>query len=232
MTAFVFLPGSSCDSRLFEALITRLEQLDPSNDYHSVEPRGASIREMAEQAVSQFTTPSVVVGLSMGGIVSAEIARLAPEQMAGLALLATNLAAIDDAQRMTRFRWHEAVLSDGSDALRAIHDDLVPRMSTRRPEVAAAMLHDTTVARFIAENQALLDRGANRSSDVAALDARVVVGAGELDRVCPPEQLRDLAASIRAHDFRVFEGASHLLTIDSADDVARWLLDHFTPTSG
>ena len=49
---------------------------------------------MAQVALDQCTGALVPVGLSMGGYVALEMARLAPERIAGMALLSTN-AGVD-----------------------------------------------------------------------------------------------------------------------------------------
>ena len=61
-----------------------------------------SINEMAQFALGQCTGALVPVGLSMGGYVALEMARLAPERIAGMALLSTNVGVDSDARANDR----------------------------------------------------------------------------------------------------------------------------------
>ena len=58
--------------------------------------RHDSINEMAQVALDQCTGALVPIGLSMGGYVALEMARLAPERVVGMALLGTNVGVDND----------------------------------------------------------------------------------------------------------------------------------------
>ena len=60
-----------------------------------------SINKMARSHCDNATGALVPVGLSMGGYVALEMARLAPERMAGMALLSTNAGVDNEAAAMS-----------------------------------------------------------------------------------------------------------------------------------
>jgi len=83
-TPVVFLPGSLCDERLFE------HQREAIPNATVADLTGAqSIAEMAANVLAVAPDEFVLVGLSLGGIVAVEMARMAPSRTRGLALLVT-----------------------------------------------------------------------------------------------------------------------------------------------
>ena len=57
---------------------------------------------MAQAALNQCTGPIVPIGLSMGGYVALEMARIAPQRMAGMALLNSDAGRDNKNQRNER----------------------------------------------------------------------------------------------------------------------------------
>ena len=73
---------------------------------------------MAQVALGQCTGALVPVGLSMGGYVALEMARLAPERIAGMALLSTNVGVDSDARANARRLAIKLATHEGLKALR------------------------------------------------------------------------------------------------------------------
>lgn len=106
-TPVIFLPGSLCDERVFADQLREIDQPCEVADLTLDD----SIMAMATRVLREAPPRFALVGLSLGGIVAAEIARLASERVQAMALIDTNLGAADDAQLRTRRRWATDVLS-------------------------------------------------------------------------------------------------------------------------
>ena len=94
----IFIPGLLCTRLLFAKQRASL----PDQGYSADTTRHDSVNEMALAALDLCDGPLVPIGLSMGGYVALEMARLAPQRMAAMALLSTNCR--DDSAESQRQR--------------------------------------------------------------------------------------------------------------------------------
>ena len=97
----VFAPGSLCDARLFESQLQGLDAPCSVADLTLDDSIEAMARRLLRDAPLRFA----LVGLSLGGVVAAEVLALAPERVRGVALMDTHLDAPSAAQLETRRRW-------------------------------------------------------------------------------------------------------------------------------
>ncbi len=205
----LFLPGSLCDERVFADQLLQIDHPSAVADLTLDD----SLTDMATRALSEAPPQFAVVGLSMGSIIAAEIAHLAPERVAGMALIDFNLDAPDEAQNRNRRRWASDVRS-GHFA--RVVEEIAPAMSIS-PEVHGPLIADMarTVgpAGFLRQNDALLERH-DRRPIVANFEGPILIACGRHDQLCPPKLHADLAE--RAPDARlvIAEHAGHLSTID------------------
>ena len=91
----VFIPGLLCTEWLFhgQADISSGKAVFADTRHHG------TITGMAEAALAQVSGQLVPIGLSMGGYVALEMARLAPARISAMALFSTNCRQDNDAQR-------------------------------------------------------------------------------------------------------------------------------------
>ena len=96
----LFLPGTLCDARLWQAQQRELSVAWSSTiiDYRMEE----TIAAMAETALATVSGPVVPIGLSMGGMVALEIWRQASSRVAAIALFDTNPGADTPERRAIR----------------------------------------------------------------------------------------------------------------------------------
>jgi alpha-beta hydrolase superfamily lysophospholipase len=73
---------------------------------------------MAQVALDQCTCALVPIGLSKGGCVALEMARLAPARIAGMALLSTNAGVDNDERANARRQAIKLATHEGLKALR------------------------------------------------------------------------------------------------------------------
>ena len=130
----LFLPGSLCDERVFADQLLRIDHPSAVADLTLDD----SLTAMATRALSEAPPQFAVVGLSMGGIIAAEIARLARERVSGMALIDFNLDAPDEAQNQDRRRWAADVRA-GHFA--RVVEEIGPKMSIS-PEVHGPLIAD------------------------------------------------------------------------------------------
>lgn len=205
----VLLPGAMCDHRLFAG---QLHALGPGVMVGDL-TRSDSIEQMARDVLDAAPERFAVAGLSLGGIVAAEIAHQAPERLHGLALLDTNLAMPDGRQLAQRAQWAHRVRA--GEFARVIAEDLVFPMTSKTEHhgVVFDMAYRTGATTFLQQNEALLHRR-DRRQDLASITAPTLVACGREDVICPPHIHRDLAARIPGAELIEVDGAGHLATID------------------
>jgi pimeloyl-ACP methyl ester carboxylesterase len=229
----LFLPGSLCDERVFADQLRDIDHPCTVADLTLDD----SITAMATRALCEAPPQFAVVGLSLGAIIAAEIAHIAPERVAGMALIDFNLDAPDDQQNRTRRRW--------ADDVRAGHfarvvDEIAPDM-TISPEAHGPLIADMarTVGPegFLKQNEALLDRH-DRRPIVSSFQRPLLIACGRHDQPCPPRLHADLAARVPHAALVVAERAGHLSTIDQparlTSAIESWLqmCNNHKPTRG
>ena len=84
-TPVIFLPGSLCDKRVFADQLREIDQPCEVADLTLDD----SIMAMATRVLREAPQRFALVGLSLGGIVAAEIARLGSERVQAMALIDT-----------------------------------------------------------------------------------------------------------------------------------------------
>lgn len=205
----LFLPGSLCDERVFADQLRKIDHPSAVADLTLDD----SLTAMATRALSEAPPRFAVVGLSMGGIIAAEIAHLAPERVAGMALIDFNLDAPDEVQSRERRRWASDVRSG---LFARVVAEIGPKMSIS-PEVHGPLIADMAravgPAGFLRQNDALLDRH-DRRPIVADFDGPILIACGRHDQLCPPQLHADLAARVPDASLVIAEHAGHLSTID------------------
>ena len=208
--SLVLLPGSACDDRMFASQLAHFGSTAtylPIDDHDTIEALAASV---LERAPDRFA----LMGLSMGGIVAAQVATLAGDRLAGLALFDTNLGLADEQQLEARTRlasdiragWFDRVITRaGAARLTAdpeLHTDLILDMA-----------RDAGPQVLLRQNNALLRRR-DRRDDLASLRCPTLLACGAEDQLCPPSMHADLQARASGAHLTVIDGAGHLATID------------------
>lgn len=219
----VLLPGSMCDHRLFT---DQLDELGPDVVVGDL-TRGESIEQMALDVLDAAPERFALAGLSLGGIVAAEIAHCAPHRLHGLALLDTNLALPDGQQLETRAAWARRVRSGEFAAVVAEHLVVPMTVHSEHSALVFDMAFGLGAATFLQQNEALLHRR-DRRDDLASLSVPILVACGRQDELCPPQIHRDLATRTPGTEFVVVDDAGHLATIDQPKALTRVLENWLT----
>ena len=220
----VLIPGSLCDERLFKPLQKILESRTGAPTTIVVDlGMSRSIEAMADTVLDQAPGTFHLLGLSLGGIVAAEIVHRNADRVTGLALLDTNLAPPDTSQLDTRRRWASTTRSG---AYHQVVAEIVRSMGNRSPaadRAAATMALDAGPTVFLAQNEALLNRR-DRRADLADFAGSTIVATGSEDPLCPPSIHRSLADRTPNARYTEIAGAGHLSTIDQPSQLADMML--------
>lgn len=216
----MLLPGMLCDAGLWSAVESAVD----STVLHA-QPDAPSITGMAEQVLSIVDGPFVLAGLSLGAIIGFEVARLAPERIAGFAALATNAAAPRPEQHQAWWRQAQRAQAGGFPV---VVDEILPAMFAEPqppPEFARAfreMAARVGPRRFLAQLAAQATR-TDAHEVLPTITAPALVACGTADALCPPEFHRAIAARLPDAELHEVPGAGHLLPIEAPEVTAELL---------
>ncbi|MBO9402602.1 alpha/beta hydrolase [Shimia sp. R9_3] len=218
MTPLVFLPGMMCDARLFAPQIAAFS----AQRTVSVAPIGhhQTMAALAEEVLAHAPPRFALAGLSMGGIVAMEIARQAPERVAGLALMDTNPLAEADAVKARRGPQIEAVKR--GELRRVMREEMKPNYLTDGPNKGAILDFCMDMATalgdqvFINQSIALRDRP-DQSQTLKSFTGPALALCGEDDSLCPVARHELMHDLLPNSTLKVLPNAGHLPTLEQPD---------------
>lgn len=231
--AVILLHGFPLDHRMWRAQKEALEAagarvIVPDLRGFGKAPAGrgsAAMREYAGDVLRLADRAGVgkfvLGGFSMGGYVALEVARQAPERLAGLLLVDTRAEPDSDEARAGRAKTADNVRAGG---VGVVADAMLPKMLTAdapqrlKDEVRDMMLSQKPEG----VTQALLAMGSRADSRPLLPTLRVptLVIVGQEDPVTPPEAAKVLAGGIAGARYAVVHGAAHLAPMERPDDVS------------
>ncbi|MCX9147808.1 alpha/beta fold hydrolase [Erythrobacter sp. WG] len=227
----LLIPGNMCDARLWTETVR--QTLEAATGHAAVDAdttRDDSIAAMAARALAARDGPFLAVGFSMGAIVAVEMAVLAPERVAGLALIGYNATADLPERAAHRPAQQAEVRAGGLE--RVLVEELKPNYlaaANRGNLPLLDLLRDMGMALgpevFIRQSEALRRR-ADRVAALARLACPVLLMAGAEDALCPPDWHRRWQALIPGAQLHI-ESAGHMLPLEApralAGQLAAWL---------
>lgn len=233
----VFLNALGTDLRIWDEVVAALPQswsvlrydqrgqgLSEIGDTpHSVAGLAADVSELLDEL---GLSKVVLCGLSLGGLVAQELVLARPERVRAVCLCGTA------ARIGTRESWDERSERVRSGGMAAIADSVLARWFSE-PFLRSAsargyrtLLERTSPAAYLAAVAALRD--ADLSARVGAIQAPVLVLAGELDEATPPALSRALCEALPAARCELIPKASHLMCVEQPAAVARALVSFIT----
>jgi pimeloyl-ACP methyl ester carboxylesterase len=225
----VLVPGLLCDATLWRAQVEHLG--DVAQMWVADHTRSATMAGVARDVLADAPYESfALAGLSMGGYVSLEILRQAPQRVRKLALLDT--AARADTPEQTRRRQDFIDLANRGRFL-GVTDMLMPLLVhpsrlADAPLTDAIRLMAKNVGKdgFIRQQQAIMSRADSRPL-LASIGCPTLVLCGRQDQLTPLDRHEEMAAGIKGAKLEVLEDCGHISTMEKPAEVnramRRWL---------
>ncbi len=212
----IFVPGHMCDERLFSHQIeyfkNKFEIMVADLTKHE------SIHQSALDILKVAPKSFILVGLSMGGIVSMEIVRLAQERVSHLVLIDTNPYAEKPHAKTTRKANVKRVKE--CEVLRAIQTEFISKYFVHKPkevklkELCLEMALRLGPDVFIRQSKALINR-VSQIKTLKLLECSTLIICGREDQICPLSYHIKMENLIKCSELVVFEKTGHLPTIES-----------------
>lgn len=224
--ATLCIPGLACSPRLYAEQIPHLWSLGPVMvGQHSMHESMADIaRSILAAAPDRF----VLIGLSMGGYVSFEILRQAPERVVKLALLDTSArpdSAEQTANRRAQIKQSEHI------PIAAIIDAVFPRLvdksrhgDAQLRQVIRQMADEVGAAGFVRQQTAIMARPDSRPT-LGSIRCPTLVLVGEGDELIPPPVSEEIAKGIAGATLVKVPECGHCSSLEQPERVTRTLMD-------
>jgi pimeloyl-ACP methyl ester carboxylesterase len=223
MARILLIPGLLCDAHVWAAALAVMEA-----EVADVTLQ-ASISDMAADLLDRHAGPLLIAGHSMGGRVAMEMARMAPDQIAGMALLNTGIHPRREGEEAKRQALIDLAYRDGMAELARVW--LPPMLSQdRAPDPAVLAGLTAMVCRMTPEiherqMRALLNRP-NAAASVAGYTGPLDLIAARHDAWSPVSQHQDIARLCPQARLTVIEDAGHFAPVEQpravAQALARW----------
>jgi pimeloyl-ACP methyl ester carboxylesterase len=221
----VLVPGLLCTPRLYAEQLPALWRLGSVTVADHT--RDADMASIARRILASAPPRFALVALSMGGYISFEILRQAPERVLRLVLLDTT--ARSDTPEQSRVRQGLMDLArEGRFA--EVPERLFPRFVHRQRHSDLAlyslvrlMAEETGPEAFLRQEAALLSRPDSRAS-LAGISCPTTVIVGDGDELTPPELAREIASGIAGARLIEIPGSGHLCTLERPAEVTTALV--------
>lgn len=214
-TPLVLIPGLLCDAALWAH---QSQTLADVADIRIGDTMSAdSMEGMAEAVLAAAPERFALAGLSMGGYVSLEVMRQAPERVTKLALLDTAAVADDADKRKNRL---ELIRLAETGKFKGVTPRLLPLFLhpdrlTDEPLTGAVMDMAGRVGKdaFLRQQKAILGRIDSRPH-LGSIKIPTLVLCGRQDGLTPLERHEEMAAAIPGARLSVIEECGHLATME------------------
>jgi pimeloyl-ACP methyl ester carboxylesterase len=208
-----------CDERVWGQIPKQLREAGHPVQFADLSSQ-STIHGMAADALAQAPEGRfVAAGFSMGAIAAFEMARIAPERLAGLVLIAFNASA--DLAERSAVRPAQQQRVRAGELAAVVAKELKPNYLARANEDDADILRltmDMALALgpevFVRQSEALRARPDLRPA-LSEIAVPTLLLCGGEDSLCPPEWHQKWAERIGASaQLEVIENAGHLLPLE------------------
>lgn len=220
----VLIPGLLLSPPLYAAQLPALWRFGPVTV--AAHTRDDSMAAIAQRILGSAPPRFALVGLSMGGYISFEIMRQAPQRVARLALLDT--MAVPDTPEGSSARRTQMTLAEAG-RLDQVVANLWPRLvhPSRQGDgalraVIDAMAADVGTQGYLQQQRANIARPDSRPT-LAAIRCPTLVLVGDQDVLTPPERALEIANGIAGARLVRIADCGHLSTLERPDAVTQAL---------
>ena len=225
MIPLVLVPGLLCDAQLWRAQVEQLSDVAETwVPDHTRSPTMAGVTRdvLADAPFESFA----LAGLSMGGYISLEIMRQAPQRVRKLALLDT--AARGESPEQTERRKALIELAERGK-FPGVIDLLMPSLvhpsrlaDTALVDAIKQMAKNVGKDAFVRQQRAIMSRAESRPL-LATINCPTLALCGRQDQLTPLDRHEEMAAGIRGAKLEVLEDCGHMSTMEKPDQVNRAL---------
>ena len=197
--SIVLLPGLLDDRRMWD---TQVQSLADEADVVALDlDSQTTVAEGAVNVLDAVPGQLALVGFSMGGYVSLEIFRQAPERVSRLALIDTSARADDAAKKRARHQQIELAQSGGYASL---VDDAIPTVihpSRLQDDVLVSTLRTMALRigpqAYIRQQQTCMSRPDSRDM-LSSITCPSIIVCGREDTLTPPSLSYELGKALEA----------------------------------
>jgi pimeloyl-ACP methyl ester carboxylesterase len=221
----LLIPGLLGSPRLYAHQVPALWRLGPVTiaDHTRDDSMSGIARRLLAAAPPRFA----LIGLSMGGYISFEIMRQAPERVLKLVLLDTS--PYPDTPEQSAGRRAQMALAEAGrlpDVMNAAFPRLVhPRLHAdgRMRAIFQQMAADVGVEGFVRQQRASIGRPDSRP-DLGAIHCPTLVVVGDHDELTPPARAAQIADAIAGAGLVTVPECGHSSAIEQPDQVTHALM--------
>ena len=219
----LLIPGFMADATLWDAMTEDLVPFGPvvATDLS----RGEDIESMAAAILSDAPERFVAVGFSMGGYVARELARIAPERVTALILIATSARGdTEDLIRQRRSALKAAPRAFKGLSRPAIVSSLHPDRAGDEAMIARVRDMGLRLGGEVFHRQSALARG----GDLDRLDAitqPTLIVAADADRLRGPDEAEELHQGIAGSTLVQIADSGHMIPLEQPQALAKEMTD-------
>lgn len=225
----VLVPGLLCDAQLWRAQVEHLS--DVAEIWIADHTRSATMAGVARDVLGDAPFENfAIAGLSMGGYISLEIMRQAPQRVRKLALLDTT--ARGETPEQTERRNNSIELAESGkflDITEALMPLLIHPSRLAEPsltDVIKSMAKVIGKDAFVRQERAIMSRAENRPL-LAAISCQTLILCGRQDQLTPLDRHEEMAAGINGARLEVLDDCGHMSAMEKPGQVnqalRRWL---------
>jgi len=225
MARLVFVPGLLCTSALFQPQIDTLSSL---HDIHIAQTTDCeTIGQMVEHMLDSISGEMIVAGLSMGGYVALEAARIAPDRISAIGLLSTSAQPDDEARKRQR---HELIKLSEIGRFKGVTPRLLPRFLSAEAlededmcQLVMDMAAEIGQKNFTRQQHAIMARR-DQCPYLPAFDKASMVLCGMADELTPPHLSEEMAELLPRAELVLLDRIGHLSSLEAPDEVTQAII--------
>lgn len=227
--SILLVPGFMADETLWNDLLPRLAPFGPVA--HADLRHDATIEAMARRALQSAPENFLLVGFSMGGYVAREIARLAPDRVRALVLIATSTRPDTPSLQKKKGAIGRADASIAFSGLSriAVASSLHPKDRNNDALIERVRAMGTRLGGEVFRRQSMLERPGDLDR-LNEIRCPTLVVAADHDQLRSMEEAKEMQAGIAGAEFAVIADSGHMIPIEApdrlADVIVPWLERH------
>jgi pimeloyl-ACP methyl ester carboxylesterase len=214
--SLLLVPGFMADETLWRDLEAPLARFAPI--LHADLRHDSSIEAMARRALDAAPPSFLLVGFSMGGYVARDIARLAPERVRALVLIATSTRPDTPALQKRKGAIGNAAPSIAFSGLSrtAVATSLHPKDRDNEALIERVRAMGTRLGGEVFRRQSMLERPGDLHR-LNEIRCPTLVVAASHDQLRSMEEARELQAGIPGATLELIEDSGHMIPIEAPE---------------